>query len=204
MRPGIIAVTLSAYGHAGPWAGRRGFDSLVQNASGINVAEAEAAGVPATQGADAGTERGRLLSQACQACHSLEAGGSHLVGPNLAGIFGRPAGTAAGFSNYSPALLRSGITGHPFLSEVAPITGPMYQLYIFFMITDPKTTVRSYRGQCLVACLVAAFEAVLRLMEFVHAPYYALFVIGPAANLVEIAANRRRVDGSVPVPASAR
>jgi crotonobetainyl-CoA:carnitine CoA-transferase CaiB-like acyl-CoA transferase len=46
VRPGIIAVTLSAYGHAGPWAGRRGFDSLVQNASGINVAEAEAAGVP--------------------------------------------------------------------------------------------------------------------------------------------------------------
>jgi crotonobetainyl-CoA:carnitine CoA-transferase CaiB-like acyl-CoA transferase len=47
MRPGIVAVTLSAYGHEGPWASRRGFDSLVQNASGINVAEAEAAGVPA-------------------------------------------------------------------------------------------------------------------------------------------------------------
>ena len=46
-RPGIIAVTLSAYGHEGPWANRRGFDSLVQNASGINVAEAEALGVPA-------------------------------------------------------------------------------------------------------------------------------------------------------------
>ena len=45
MRPGIVAVTLSAYGHAGPWAGRRGFDSLVQTASGINHAEAEAAGV---------------------------------------------------------------------------------------------------------------------------------------------------------------
>src|SRR5262245_10780082 len=45
MRPGIIAVTLSAYGHAGPWAGRRGFDSLAQTASGINHAEAEAAGV---------------------------------------------------------------------------------------------------------------------------------------------------------------
>ena len=45
--PGIIAVTLSAYGHQGPWASRRGFDSLVQNASGLNVAEAEAAGVPA-------------------------------------------------------------------------------------------------------------------------------------------------------------
>jgi hypothetical protein len=47
IRPGIVAVTLTAYGHAGPWAGRRGFDSLVQNACGINVAEAEAAGVPA-------------------------------------------------------------------------------------------------------------------------------------------------------------
>jgi crotonobetainyl-CoA:carnitine CoA-transferase CaiB-like acyl-CoA transferase len=45
MRPGIVAVSLSAYGHAGPWAGRRGFDSQVQNASGINVAEAEALGV---------------------------------------------------------------------------------------------------------------------------------------------------------------
>jgi crotonobetainyl-CoA:carnitine CoA-transferase CaiB-like acyl-CoA transferase len=44
VRPGIVAVTLSAYGHRGPWASRRGFDSLVQNASGINVAEAEAAG----------------------------------------------------------------------------------------------------------------------------------------------------------------
>jgi crotonobetainyl-CoA:carnitine CoA-transferase CaiB-like acyl-CoA transferase len=43
IRPGIVYVSLSAYGHAGPWAERRGFDSLVQNASGINVAEAEAA-----------------------------------------------------------------------------------------------------------------------------------------------------------------
>lgn len=45
IRPGIVAVTLSAYGHAGPWADRRGFDSLVQTASGINYAEAEAAGL---------------------------------------------------------------------------------------------------------------------------------------------------------------
>jgi enediyne biosynthesis protein E5 len=90
------------------------------------------------------------------------------------------------------ALVRSLITGHPFLSEVAPITGPMYQLYIFFMITDPKTTVRSVRGQCVVAFLVAAVEAALRLMQFVHAPYYALFIVGPAANLIEIGIQRRR------------
>ena len=44
LRPGIVYVSLCAYGHEGPWAGRRGFDSLVQNANGLNVAEAEAAG----------------------------------------------------------------------------------------------------------------------------------------------------------------
>jgi crotonobetainyl-CoA:carnitine CoA-transferase CaiB-like acyl-CoA transferase len=44
VRPGIIYVSLCAYGHEGPWAHRRGFDSLVQNANGINQAEAEAAG----------------------------------------------------------------------------------------------------------------------------------------------------------------
>jgi crotonobetainyl-CoA:carnitine CoA-transferase CaiB-like acyl-CoA transferase len=43
-RPGIVYVSLSAYGHDGPWARRRGFDSLVQNANGMNQAEAEAAG----------------------------------------------------------------------------------------------------------------------------------------------------------------
>jgi crotonobetainyl-CoA:carnitine CoA-transferase CaiB-like acyl-CoA transferase len=45
LRPGIVCVSLSAYGEAGPWSGRRGFDSLVQTASGINHAEAEAAGI---------------------------------------------------------------------------------------------------------------------------------------------------------------
>ena len=44
LRPGIVYVSLSAYGHVGPWAGRRGFDSLVQTASGFNEAEAQAAG----------------------------------------------------------------------------------------------------------------------------------------------------------------
>jgi hypothetical protein len=43
--PGIIYVSLSAYGHAGPWAERRGFDSLVQTSTGFNHAEGQAAGV---------------------------------------------------------------------------------------------------------------------------------------------------------------
>jgi crotonobetainyl-CoA:carnitine CoA-transferase CaiB-like acyl-CoA transferase len=45
LRPGIVYVSLTAFGHAGPWAEKRGFDSIVQTASGINWAEGEAAGV---------------------------------------------------------------------------------------------------------------------------------------------------------------
>lgn len=44
LRPGIVAVSLSAYGQRGPWANRRGFDSLVQTATGFNHAEAQAFG----------------------------------------------------------------------------------------------------------------------------------------------------------------
>lgn len=45
VRPGIVYVSLCAYSHEGPWAARRGFDSLVQTASGFNDAEARAAGI---------------------------------------------------------------------------------------------------------------------------------------------------------------
>jgi len=89
------------------------------------------------------------------------------------------------------SVVRALVTGHPWPAEVAPITGPMYQLFIFFMITDPKTTVHPKWAQCLVAFLVAAVEAVFRLFQFVHAPYYALFTVGPIANLVEIVLARR-------------
>jgi CoA-transferase family III len=45
INPGIIYVSLSAYGHVGPWASRRGFDSLVQTTTGFNHAEGVAAGI---------------------------------------------------------------------------------------------------------------------------------------------------------------
>src|SRR3954453_5112126 len=57
------------------------------------------------------------------------------------------------------AFLRSAITGHPWQAEIAPITGPMYQLFIFFMITDPKTTVHSKLGPCIGAFAVAFMES---------------------------------------------
>ena len=92
------------------------------------------------------------------------------------------------------AFLRSWMTHSPWQSEVAPITGPMYQLFIFFMITDPKTTVRTKRGQCIVVFLVALLEMVLRLNQVVYAPFYALFIVGPSAMLFEIWMDSRRTN----------
>ncbi|QGI69628.1 hypothetical protein CEK27_001957 [Fusarium fujikuroi] len=44
INPNIIVANMSAFGPEGPWSGRRGFDSLVQTCSGMNVSEAEHAG----------------------------------------------------------------------------------------------------------------------------------------------------------------
>jgi Na+-translocating ferredoxin:NAD+ oxidoreductase RnfD subunit len=90
------------------------------------------------------------------------------------------------------AFLRSYITGSPWQSEIAPLTGPMYQLFIFFMITDPKTTLHSKKGQCIVVFLVAFAEFLLRLHQVVYAPFYALFIVGPAAMLIEMWIDSRR------------
>jgi len=44
INPGIVYTSLGAYGRTGPWSARRGYDSLLQSASGINMAEAQATG----------------------------------------------------------------------------------------------------------------------------------------------------------------
>jgi Na+-translocating ferredoxin:NAD+ oxidoreductase RnfD subunit len=84
------------------------------------------------------------------------------------------------------AFVRSLITGSSFVTEVSPITGPMYQLFALFMVTDPKTTVSSRWGAVAVVCLVAFVEMLLRLAEVIYAPFYALFLVGPVALLVEM------------------
>ncbi len=93
------------------------------------------------------------------------------------------------------AALRSAVTGQPFLGEISPLTGPMYQLFMFFMITDPKTTVGTRRGRIAVTVLIAIVEAVFRHLRFVYAPFYALFLVGPIAKLVEIERAARRPSG---------
>jgi crotonobetainyl-CoA:carnitine CoA-transferase CaiB-like acyl-CoA transferase len=41
IRPGLVYVSLCAFSHAGPWASRRGFDTVVQTVSGITIRQAE-------------------------------------------------------------------------------------------------------------------------------------------------------------------
>jgi enediyne biosynthesis protein E5 len=96
------------------------------------------------------------------------------------------------------SVVRAWITGDPWLSEVSPITGPEYQLFIFFMITDPKTTVRSRFGQGLVAFLVALVEMFFRLGQSIYAPLYALFIVGPIALAFEMWMNSRRSSSQIP------
>jgi Na+-transporting NADH:ubiquinone oxidoreductase subunit NqrB len=90
------------------------------------------------------------------------------------------------------SFVRAAVTGIPWVAAVAPITGPMYQLFIFFMVTDPKVTVRPMWAQCLVVFIVAFVELILRLNEVVYAPFYALCIVGPSALLVEMWLDSRR------------
>lgn len=87
------------------------------------------------------------------------------------------------------AYIRSLITGDAFLAELSPLTGPMYQLFIFFMVTDPGTSVSTRKGRIIVVILVALVEFVLRLNHSIYAPFYALFLVGPIAKYFDLKKN---------------
>jgi enediyne biosynthesis protein E5 len=92
--------------------------------------------------------------------------------------------------------LRGVMLGQPVLPEIAPITGPMYQLFVFFMITDPRTVVRHRKWQIAVTVLIALVEALIRhasdqgwpLPTAFNAapPLAALFLVGPAAKGIDL------------------
>ena len=91
LSPGIVAVSLSAYGAQGPWSGRRGFDSLVQTATGFNLAEAQAFGASEPKALPMQIldyAAGYLLAFGTQAALLRQAreGGSWHVQVSLAGV----------------------------------------------------------------------------------------------------------------------
>ncbi|HTR11234.1 MAG TPA: CoA transferase [Paraburkholderia sp.] len=67
LRPGIVCVSISAYGHRGPWRERRGFDSLVQSASGIVWAESVASAKAGNGGAEGAQPFVKARPLPCQA-----------------------------------------------------------------------------------------------------------------------------------------
>jgi Na+-translocating ferredoxin:NAD+ oxidoreductase RnfD subunit len=70
--------------------------------------------------------------------------------------------------------------GQPLFPELAPITGPMYQLFVFFMITDPRTVVKGRRNQMIVAVIIALVEMVMRLLSDRGVPMPIAFSADPA------------------------
>lgn len=105
---------------------------------------------------------------------------------------------------------RAAMLGQPVLPEIAPITGPMYQLFVFFMITDPRTVVRGRRWQIGVAVSIAVAETLIRFASdqgwplptaFNAAPaFLALAIIGPVAKWIDL---RRSTPGTT-APATSR
>jgi CoA-transferase family III len=103
--PGLVVVTLSAWGHRGPWGGRRGFDSLVQAACGIAATEGrvDAPGALPAQVLDHATgylaAAGALLGLARQ----RREGGTHHIRLSL-------IGTAAWLQSLRHTLQHGGFT----------------------------------------------------------------------------------------------
>ncbi|MFN0245172.1 MAG: hypothetical protein ACKVWV_19990 [Planctomycetota bacterium] len=96
------------------------------------------------------------------------------------------------------AWIRTFVNHQPLGGELGPATGPMYQLFMFFMVTDPRTIVRGKWKQVGVVFLVAVAECVIRLLcdfDVLHAgnplcaapPMFALFIVGPIFLYAQLA-----------------
>jgi len=98
---------------------------------------------------------------------------------------------------------RATLLGQPVLPEIAPITGPMYQLFVFFMITDPRTVVRGRNKQIVVAVIIAITETLIRFAADAGWPlptgvtaapaFYALATIGPIAKWLDLRRAKRQL-----------
>lgn len=110
------AIALAACGGAGADSEEAASSSSM---AGVQLAQADTAAPAADAGPDlsglpeayqsANLANGRTQWFLCAACHQINNGSSHSVGPDLFHIFGNTAGTNATFPIYSPALKDSGI-----------------------------------------------------------------------------------------------
>jgi Na+-translocating ferredoxin:NAD+ oxidoreductase RnfD subunit len=109
-------------------------------------------------------------------------------------------------------VVRTAALGQPLLPEIAPITGPMYQLFLFFMITDPRTIVRGRKKQIVVTVIIAVVDSLIRLMADMGVPMptafnaapplLALWIVGPIAKYFDLRyGNRNPVPQRAAAPA---
>lgn len=89
LRPGIVYVTLSAYGHAGPWRQRRGFETLLQSVTGLAHEQGLGGGLDRPQHlpaqvVDHATGYLAALGALAALCRRAREGGSYLVRVSLA------------------------------------------------------------------------------------------------------------------------
>ena len=108
--------------------------------------------------------------------------------------------------------IRASALGLPVLPEIAPITGPMYQLFVFFMITDPRTVVKGRRKQIVVAAMIAIMETLIRYaadrgvplpIAFTAGPaFLALATVGPVAKWLDLRRNPPKRPAPVSAPSS--
>ncbi|MBK7645176.1 MAG: hypothetical protein IPJ19_19375 [Planctomycetes bacterium] len=100
------------------------------------------------------------------------------------------------------AWVRTLFNHHPFAAEWGPITGPMYTLFVFFMVTDPRTIVTGRAKQLLVLLGIALLECAIRMLvdaeqlsgdsPLAIAPgMFALFFLGPVALWWQLRGKRR-------------
>jgi len=74
-------------------------------------------------------------------------------------------------------LVRSKITGANPMTVAGPMTGASFQLFTFFMISDPMTTPETPAGRVLFGAAIAILDSVLRFYQVSYAPFFALFVM---------------------------
>lgn len=99
-------------------------------------------------------------------------------------------------------LLRCGFDLQQWRTEIATLTGPMYTLFMFFMVTDPKTIVSGKFAQVVICVLTAVVDVLIRVagdhdLAFVKPllpapPLFALFIVGPIALWWSIATGREK------------
>ena len=100
------------------------------------------------------------------------------------------------------AWVRTLFNHESFGAEIGPVTGPMYQLFMFFMITDPRTVVSGRRKQLVVVTIVALAECAIRMLAdreiisgtsalAVAPAMFDLFFVGPVALWLDLRAKAR-------------